>query len=105
MMAAKGDPIAKMERHRAAWERTYYRCMREHRKQNEPVSVPSAAPLSVCGTENKRNSPLPYTRPEPKIGRNDYCRCGSGLKYKKCCLNEICVTPPAPGNANDILEP
>ncbi len=21
-----------------------------------------------------------------KIGRNDPCRCGSGLKYKKCCL-------------------
>lgn len=28
-------------------------------------------------------------RPKPliveKIGRNDPCRCGSGLKYKKCC--------------------
>lgn len=22
-----------------------------------------------------------------KLGRNDPCRCGSGLKYKKCCLN------------------
>jgi hypothetical protein len=22
----------------------------------------------------------------PKIGRNDPCRCGSGKKYKKCCL-------------------
>lgn len=22
------------------------------------------------------------------IGRNDYCPCGSGIKYKKCCLNE-----------------
>jgi len=22
-----------------------------------------------------------------KIGRNDKCPCGSGLKYKKCCLN------------------
>lgn len=21
-----------------------------------------------------------------KIGRNDFCPCGSGLKYKKCCL-------------------
>ena len=30
-----------------------------------------------------------YIRPtlkvEPKIGRNDTCPCGSGLKYKKCC--------------------
>lgn len=22
-----------------------------------------------------------------KIGRNDPCPCGSGRKYKKCCLN------------------
>ena len=22
-----------------------------------------------------------------KIGRNDTCPCGSGKKYKKCCLN------------------
>lgn len=22
----------------------------------------------------------------PKIGRNDFCPCGSGKKYKKCCL-------------------
>lgn len=29
----------------------------------------------------------PYIRPEPKIGRNDPCPCGSGKKYKKCCLN------------------
>ena len=23
-----------------------------------------------------------------KIGRNDSCPCGSGKKYKKCCLNQ-----------------
>lgn len=28
-----------------------------------------------------------YIRPEPKVGRNDPCPCGSGKKYKKCCLN------------------
>jgi SEC-C motif-containing protein len=26
-----------------------------------------------------------YRRPEPKIGRNDPCSCGSGKKFKKCC--------------------
>ena len=25
------------------------------------------------------------------IGRNDLCPCGSGLKYKKCCLDQIRV--------------
>lgn len=24
-----------------------------------------------------------------KIGRNDFCKCGSGKKYKKCCINTI----------------
>ena len=27
-------------------------------------------------------------RPGPKIGRNDPCPCGSGKKYKKCCLGK-----------------
>ena len=30
--------------------------------------------------------PETYVRPEPKVGRNDPCPCGSGKKYKKCCL-------------------
>lgn len=29
----------------------------------------------------------PYIRAEPKIGRNEPCPCGSGKKYKKCCLD------------------
>ena len=29
----------------------------------------------------------PYVRDAPKIGRNDPCPCGSGRKYKKCCLS------------------
>lgn len=28
----------------------------------------------------------PYIRTEKKTGRNDPCPCGSGKKYKKCCL-------------------
>ncbi|MCB9338662.1 MAG: SEC-C domain-containing protein [Lewinellaceae bacterium] len=23
-----------------------------------------------------------------KVGRNDPCPCGSGKKYKKCCMNK-----------------
>ena len=29
-----------------------------------------------------------FIRLTPKIGRNDECPCGSGLKYKKCCGRE-----------------
>ena len=25
-------------------------------------------------------------RTEPKVGRNELCPCGSGKKYKRCCL-------------------
>jgi hypothetical protein len=32
--------------------------------------------------------PEPYTRTEPKVGRNDPCPCGSGRKYKKCCMGK-----------------
>jgi hypothetical protein len=30
--------------------------------------------------------PEPYVNPLRTVGRNDPCPCGSGKKYKKCCL-------------------
>jgi peptide deformylase len=30
---------------------------------------------------------LTIRRDKPKIGRNEPCHCGSGKKYKKCCIN------------------
>ncbi len=32
--------------------------------------------------------PETFVRTEKKVGRNDPCPCGSGKKYKKCCLNK-----------------
>jgi hypothetical protein len=29
----------------------------------------------------------PFINPSRNVGRNDPCPCGSGKKYKKCCLN------------------
>ncbi len=38
--------------------------------------------------ENQRRlARTPQKREIPKTGRNDPCPCGSGKKYKKCCLN------------------
>ena len=58
----------------------------------------------LLGLRTKRDTPHPnYFNPEieklsaafdrfkgkkKKIGRNDPCPCGSGKKYKKCCLNK-----------------
>lgn len=35
--------------------------------------------------EEKVEKQTPIKRKEPKVGRNDPCPCGSGLKYKNCC--------------------
>jgi len=39
------------------------------------------------GVEEKVLDPFEYVEPKPlNIGRNEKCPCGSGLKYKHCCL-------------------
>ena len=42
--------------------------------------------------KNAQTSSTTYRREEPKTGRNEICPCGSGLKFKRCCLNK----PPNP---------
>lgn len=37
--------------------------------------------------EEQEQDQEPYRREQPKIGRNDLCFCGSGKKYKNCCIN------------------
>jgi hypothetical protein len=36
--------------------------------------------------EAEESVPPPYIRLAPRIGRNDPCPCGSGKKFKKCCM-------------------
>ena len=36
-------------------------------------------------SRRQRPSQAPATRDGAKVGRNDLCPCGSGLKYKRCC--------------------
>ncbi|MFC1576595.1 preprotein translocase subunit SecA, partial [Candidatus Omnitrophota bacterium] len=66
----------------------------------EYSALKSGPPPSSTGPGPARDGgetlppPMPDTRPgreetykrkSPKVGRNDPCPCGSGLKYKKCC--------------------
>jgi len=44
------------------------------------LNPPSFSPI-------ERGPGLPYLREDPKIGRNESCPCGSGKKFKKCCMN------------------
>jgi preprotein translocase subunit SecA len=40
---------------------------------------------AIAGTEaDKKLEPI--RNREPRIGRNDPCPCGSGKKYKQCCM-------------------
>ena len=41
-------------------------------RQSDPTAVVSAT----------------VTRDEPRIGRNETCPCGSGRKYKQCCMRK-----------------
>jgi SEC-C motif len=48
----------------------------------------------------------PY-RASPKLGRNEPCHCGSGKKYKKCCLDgdhRIPEPPPLPPTTPESLK-
>ena len=36
----------------------------------------------------RRSKPRAALTAKPKVGRNDPCPCGSGLKYKQCCLRK-----------------
>jgi SEC-C motif-containing protein len=37
-------------------------------------------------TRAVRTGPAPFKSTAPKAGRNEPCPCGSGKKYKHCCL-------------------
>jgi uncharacterized protein YecA (UPF0149 family) len=49
--------------------------VREH-SASQKKTFPGGMPLS----------PRPGAPTQARIGRNDPCPCGSGKKYKKCCL-------------------
>ena len=44
--------------------------------------------FGYTGKEQASGSSKEPMKSEQKIGRNDPCPCGSGKKYKKCCLEK-----------------
>jgi hypothetical protein len=74
----------------------------EHRKRvNELKDDPAG--LLQFALEKLTDKSLPSSQPEPnppvtlqntqRVGRNDPCPCGSGKKFKKCCLNKSSGDP------------
>jgi len=57
--------------------------LKAERKQNFVMSRGDG--LSVGG-QTESGKGMTVRREGRKVGRNDPCPCGSGKKYKKCCL-------------------
>jgi hypothetical protein len=115
-MIAKGDPLNRIERYRSSILRTYHRCAGEIQKSDKwslnvdstklalikynqlldqlllKAPIPRVAIPIVKNEANpsagRQERPQPYIRSTPKVGRNELCPCGSGLKFKKCCLDK-----------------
>ena len=64
-------------------ERRQRRWKAEARYVEEPIDEPN----EFLEDSRKSYEHQPYHRETSKVGRNDPCPCGSGKKYKKCCLH------------------
>jgi len=60
--------------------------------QSAPPDDAQPAPVA----KSEAPSAPPYPPPSPKIGRNEPCPCGSGMKFKRCCLGKPDFQHPAP---------
>ena len=49
------------------------------------IGIEPGKPEDISDLEKLLNPP-DRTSTMPKIGRNEPCTCGSGKKFKKCCL-------------------
>ncbi len=60
---------------------------RQERWAEEDARSTSTASRSDDETPDEiAKAVTPHVRDTPKVGRNDPCPCGSGKKYKRCCL-------------------
>ena len=59
--------------------------MKAPRKQTFFLSR-GPAPGATGGGETENGKGVTVRREGRKVGRNDPCPCGSGKKYKKCCM-------------------
>ncbi len=63
--------------------------VKEWRPERKPTLILSRGPMATAaqaGGETEEGRGVTFRREGRKVGRNDPCPCGSGKKYKKCCL-------------------
>ncbi len=66
----------KSEERRKAREKEFNKLASDYNRQKDKENLSSPGQV------------IPFKREEPKTGRNEPCPCGSGKKYKKCCLRK-----------------
>jgi len=62
--------------------------LKQMEKNIEIITAIEQDCLSTRLTKKQREANYQPIRTEPKYNRNQDCPCGSGKKYKKCCLNK-----------------
>jgi preprotein translocase subunit SecA len=46
---------------------------------------------AIRGSQKSDKKPEPIRNRNEKVGRNEPCPCGSGKKYKNCCMRKAAV--------------
>jgi len=57
-------------------------------RQPEMQQIVKKEDMSTNSSEGHAAAKKPTRRVEDKVGRNDPCPCGSGKKFKQCCVNK-----------------
>jgi preprotein translocase subunit SecA len=58
-------------------------------QQPQMQQAVDASQMQTNSSETASAVKKPTRRADAKIGRNDPCTCGSGKKYKQCCINKV----------------
>jgi preprotein translocase subunit SecA len=51
-------------------------------------SIRAQQDAAIAGSQVSGAKPEPVRNKGPRVGRNDSCPCGSGKKYKQCCMKK-----------------
>jgi preprotein translocase subunit SecA len=57
-------------------------------QKNEPLKREKVAKVTSSGAGDDKSVRKEPLKKKVKVGRNDPCPCGSGKKYKNCCLDK-----------------
>lgn len=60
----------------------------EYRDDGNAEATPMGAMPMQAPKANDTRKPVTFKRMGKKVGRNDTCPCGSGKKYKNCCMGK-----------------